>query len=69
MQATIIETETHVRALTANHISTGDCLTILPTVATDSIDLIVTSPPYFQQREYGGAGIGNETFEAEYLDN
>lgn len=71
MQATITDTDTETDAtvLTANKIVMGDCLQILPTLADASIDLLLTSPPYFQQREYGGAGIGNETFEAEYIDN
>ncbi len=34
----------------------GDCLDVLPTMPSNSIDLIVTSPPYADQREkiYGG---------------
>ncbi len=34
----------------------GDCLNILPTLETGSVDLIVTSPPYADQRKdtYGG---------------
>ncbi|MGB8346819.1 MAG: site-specific DNA-methyltransferase [Ktedonobacteraceae bacterium] len=34
----------------------GDCLKILPTLAANSVDLIVTSPPYADQRKdtYGG---------------
>src|SRR6266852_1736135 len=34
----------------------GDCLDILPTLESNSIDLIVTSPPYADQRKdtYGG---------------
>ena len=34
----------------------GDCLEILPTLASNSVDLIVTSPPYADQRKdtYGG---------------
>ncbi len=34
----------------------GDCLDILPKLAPKSIDLIVTSPPYADQRKdtYGG---------------
>ena len=44
---------------------------ILKDFADDSIDLIVTSPPYFQQRDYGNgiSGIGNEETENEYLGN
>lgn len=49
----------------------GNCVHILKSFADDSIDLIVTSPPYFQQRDYGNGnlGIGNETTEESYLEN
>ena len=30
---------------------------------------MVTSPPYFQQREYSSPGLGNEDTVSEYLDN
>ena len=30
----------------------GDCLDVLKTIDNDSIDLIVTSPPYYNAREY-----------------
>lgn len=44
---------------------------ILKNLADNSIDLIVTSPPYFQQRDYGNGnlGIGNEETEESYLEN
>ena len=32
----------------------GDCLDVLKTIQTESIDLIVTSPPYDNLREYNG---------------
>ena len=32
----------------------GDCLKVLPTLQDESIDLVVTSPPYQDLREYGG---------------
>lgn len=35
-----------------NKIICGDCLDILKTIPEDSIDLIVTSPPYFAGQEY-----------------
>ncbi len=35
-----------------NKIICGESLTELEKLATDSIDLVVTSPPYFQQRKY-----------------
>jgi site-specific DNA-methyltransferase (adenine-specific) len=39
-----------------NNIVTGDCLDVLKKVSDESIDLIVTSPPYADQRSkaYGG---------------
>ena len=42
----------------------GDCRQILPTLSNDSVDLIVTSPPYADQRKrvYGGVKPG------EYVD-
>jgi DNA modification methylase len=32
----------------------GDCRKILPTLKSETIDLIVTSPPYYKVKEYGG---------------
>ncbi|MBD2138238.1 site-specific DNA-methyltransferase [Anabaena sp. FACHB-1237] len=54
-----------------NKIILGDNLSILKQIENDTFDLIITSPPYFQQRNYGNGdlGIGNETTEAEYLKN
>jgi len=54
-----------------NKILLGDNLSILKQIENDTFDLIITSPPYFQQRDYGNGdlGIGNETTEAEYLKN
>ena len=53
-----------------NEIIIGDCLQIIKNFADNSIDLVITSPPYFQQRDYnnGTSGIGNEDSEKEYLD-
>ncbi len=52
-------------------IITGDSLAILQGVQSESIDLVITSPPYFQQRDYGNgsSSIGNENTEEEYLEN
>lgn len=46
----------------------GDNLTILKLIPDNKIDLIITSPPYFKQRDYGG-GIGNEKIVDEYIKN
>lgn len=54
-----------------DEIIAGDSLEILKGMSSDSVDLVITSPPYFQQRDYGNGntGIGNENSEKEYLDN
>lgn len=53
-----------------NIIYCGDCNEVLNNIPSHSIDLVITSPPYFQQREYaGGNGIGNEKNVDEYIEN
>ena len=42
---------------------------LLPALDAGSVDLVVTSPPYFGQREYAAPGLGNEVSVDEYLDN
>lgn len=46
----------------------GDNLDILKSIPNNKINLIITSPPYFKQRDYGG-GIGNEKTAEEYINN
>lgn len=50
-----------------NTIIQGDCLDVLSKFEKESIDLIITSPPYYKQRGYNGKGIGNEKTVEEYL--
>ena len=52
-----------------NKVVCGDSLKVLMNIPNDSVDLIITSPPYFQQRNYGNGikEIGNEKTEQEYL--
>jgi site-specific DNA-methyltransferase (adenine-specific) len=45
----------------------GDSSLILNSFTDNSIDLIITSPPYYQQRSYNGKGIGTESTPEEYL--
>ncbi|MUO77647.1 site-specific DNA-methyltransferase [Agrobacterium vitis] len=46
----------------------GDCLEVLRTITSDSIDCVVTSPPYWGLRDYGVEGqIGLEPTLAEHL--
>jgi len=52
-----------------NTIISGDCKEVLKDFPTNFVDLVITSPPYFQQRDYGFIGIGNEISENEYLEN
>ncbi len=54
-----------------NQVILGDSLTVLKRLDSETIDLVITSPPYFQQRDYGNGDIeiGNEQTEEEYLEN
>ena len=54
--------------LSINSVHCGNCHTLLKSIDDDSIDVIITSPPYFQQREYTGVGIGMEYSVVDYLD-
>jgi len=47
----------------------GDSLALLREMPSESVSLVITSPPYFQQREYGGIGIGNEGELNDYIAN
>lgn len=50
-----------------NEIICGDSADLLKLIPDDSVDLVITSPPYFQQREYDGGGVGNEKKPDEYI--
>jgi len=49
-----------------NRVIEGDCLKLIPQLPPESIDIIVTSPPYWGQRV--SSGIGNEEDPREYLN-
>lgn len=59
--------------LPRDQILCGDTLDALRQLPNDCIDLVITSPPYFQQRDYGyagdfeEAGMGNEPRLEDYL--
>lgn len=57
-------------SLTRNTIKTGDCLALLRETPDESVNLVITSPPYWQQRAYGGGAseIGSEKTPGEYLN-
>lgn len=46
----------------------GDAYALIRQVPDNSVDLVVTSPPYFRQRDYG-AGIGSEDDVDAYVSN
>jgi site-specific DNA-methyltransferase (adenine-specific) len=48
--------EPHVTKAPTNTILTGDALAVLKTLPAASVDCVVTSPPYYQLRDYGVAG-------------
>lgn len=51
-----------------NEILTGDALTILKTLPSESVQCIVTSPPYYALRDYGVDGqIGLEETPAAFI--
>jgi DNA modification methylase len=55
-------------AIPRNTILTGDSRTVLPTIPDNSIDCIITSPPYFQLRNYQAAEqIGLERTVDEWV--
>jgi len=52
-----------------NKIYQGDCLDVLKTFANESIDCVITSPPYWALRDYGVSGqLGLESTFQEYIN-
>lgn len=53
-----------------NQFYVGDAEKVLRTWPDQAVDCIVTSPPYFQQRDYAGEKlqVGLETKPQEYID-
>ena len=48
----------------------GDAKAVLGTLPADSVDLTVTSPPYFRHRDYGVNGqLGREATVDDYVTN
>mgnify|MGYP002770478210 FL=1 len=55
--------------LNLDYIYNGDALEILKQLPSESIDMCITSPPYWNMRDYGVDGqLGNEETFEEYLD-
>lgn len=47
----------------------GACAEVLAELPSESIDCMLTSPPYWGHRQYAGGGIGQETTFQEYVDH
>lgn len=47
----------------------GDSLNVLKSFPDNSIDCCITSPPYWQKRQYENGGIGLENTPQEYIEN
>lgn len=47
----------------------GDSLNVLKKIPDNSIDCVITSPPYYMKRQYLGGGIGLEKTYQEYVEN
>ena len=47
----------------------GDSLDVLKKISDSSVDCCITSPPYWQKRQYENGGIGLEATPQEYIDN
>ena len=58
-------------AFKTNKIIHGNALSVLKTFPKESVNLIVTSPPYFNLRNYevGENALGNETDPFLYVSN
>ena len=51
-----------------NKVICGDSAEILKQIPTNSINMIITSPPYYNQRDYG-VSLGSEASVEEYLES
>lgn len=47
----------------------GDSLDVLSHLPDESIDCVITSPPYYMKRQYLGGGMGLEPTYQEYIEN
>lgn len=53
-----------------NHVHCGDVLEKMSEIENESIDCVITSPPYWQLRDYGWSGQwGLEPTYQEYLNH
>lgn len=52
-----------------DYIECGDCLELLKSIPDNSIDLIVTDPPYKFENQGGGFYAKNKSTQRTYLDS
>lgn len=56
-----------------NKVICGNCIEILKTIPSESVDVVITSPPYYGQRDYGYSDshntLGNEKSPDEYINH
>ena len=53
-----------------NNLLIGDCRNILPTLEAKSVQCVITSPPYYNLRDYGvSLQIGQEATYQEYIES
>ncbi len=59
-----------MKSLPRNVILPGDARRVLPRLLAESVDCVITSPPYFRLRDYGAAGqLGQEATVEEWVAN
>src|SRR5664279_3450902 len=46
----------------------GNSLGVLAALPSNSVDMVMTSPPYWAQRRYDSEGIGAEASPTEFID-
>ncbi len=64
-----IETKMNFEETYLNKIFCADALDVLQLMPDDVVDMVISSPPYFQQRDYGNIGIGNEKSIEQYISS
>ena len=58
------------KTLPINEILVGDCVSVMKELPNESVDLVVTSPPYWGLRDYGVDGqIGLEEHPNSYIES
>jgi DNA modification methylase len=69
MESSLMPSNGRPRTIPADKIVHGNALAVLRTWPAEAVDSVVTSPPYWRQRDYRGDGsqIGQERTPEEYV--